>query len=605
MSKEDGRQEPSNEEATGPCTDVKDGWQSRPVDIHSTTVVTGMRGGGRSPGYRSQGGGGFHKRGGYYQQSRGGSRRYSGEQRFGESPPLSRGGSSRGGRYGPSSHPGGYHHHPVNSGRGTPPGSKSSVHQFDGSGGMNNGQSQKGRNTTNGVPYTSNRPIATPPPPPPAKASSSSPAAVTDGWQYKDPEDDIHGPYPASKIVNWVDKGYFSEGLPVRKVTTGGMGAWTTLKFVLIDMRREAALTSSPSPSQAHSVGVTSASDSPRFDGRARENNQEEEDKKNINEPQATASPATLVKKPPPPPAKVPEASPSDMAPSPQLARQDTGRSTGKWERDSRGSRSRLGADRWGADDAKQQTRLQRPGGKSFNNHVDSRGGRGRGSGDRGGRSKGRGGGRGGGRGRGFSTDPDVADAVCKLFTGDVEQGAEQPMWRYIDYEGATQGPFPAKTMIDWFEGGYLADSAIQVCGTERKVSPPNLPPPEFYMPLGALIYWVRRGHHFKPITVTDIQSKTLPEELATLKESAAKAFEGVNKEKETAAKIPSSSSAREKGTPTTEKRDERPTTGVRNEISWAEADEMEIIGFDQDDTSDPSANDLEKSLEQVTIQDE
>lgn len=106
-------------------------------------------------------------------------------------------------------------------------------------------------------------------------------------------------------------------------------------------------------------------------------------------------------------------------------------------------------------------------------------------------------------------------------------------MWRYIDFKGNMQGPFPALSMEGWFAEGYLSDSTIPICGTERKVSPPNLPPEEFFIPLGALIYWVRRGNHFKPITVADIQSKQLPPELAALKESAAKAVEGVAKEKE------------------------------------------------------------------------
>lgn len=57
-----------------------------------------------------------------------------------------------------------------------------------------------------------------------------------------------------------------------------------------------------------------------------------------------------------------------------------------------------------------------------------------------------------------------------------------------------------------------------------RKVSPPNLPPPDFFIPLGALVFWVRRGHRFTPFTTADILSGKLPEELNLLKESAAKA---------------------------------------------------------------------------------
>jgi hypothetical protein len=77
--------------------------------------------------------------------------------------------------------------------------------------------------------------------------------------------------------------------------------------------------------------------------------------------------------------------------------------------------------------------------------------------------------------------------------------------------------------MESWYSEGYLANPALKVCGTERKVAPPNLPPPEFFIPLGALIYWVRRGHKFTPITVADVVAKKLPEELQKLKDGAEK----------------------------------------------------------------------------------
>jgi hypothetical protein len=169
-------------------------------------------------------------------------------------------------------------------------------------------------------------------------------------------------------------------------------------------------------------------------------------------------------------------------------------------------------------------------------------------------------------------------------------------MWRYIDYEGAIQGPFPAKSMIEWFQGGYLSDSAIMVGGTERRVSPPNLPPPEFYMPLGALIFWIRRGHRFEAITVADIQNKTLPGELATLKDSAAKAFEGVDKEMEKAKEKVAAAAEPAVEKPAVEKpkieREDRLMSMERSGISWAEADEAEIIGML--DLNDGLVGDLE-----------
>jgi hypothetical protein len=61
----------------------------------------------------------------------------------------------------------------------------------------------------------------------------------------------------------------------------------------------------------------------------------------------------------------------------------------------------------------------------------------------------------------------------------------------------------------------------------ERKVSPPNLPPKDFFIPLGALLYAVRRGQRLSVITVADIQAKRLPEDLQKLKDGATKALIG------------------------------------------------------------------------------
>ncbi len=41
----------------------------------------------------------------------------------------------------------------------------------------------------------------------------------------------------------------------------------------------------------------------------------------------------------------------------------------------------------------------------------------------------------------------------------------------------------------------------------ERKVSPPNLPTPEYFVPLGALLAFVRAGNKFAPVNVDDIRS--------------------------------------------------------------------------------------------------
>lgn len=38
-------------------------------------------------------------------------------------------------------------------------------------------------------------------------------------------------------------------------------------------------------------------------------------------------------------------------------------------------------------------------------------------------------------------------------------------------------------------------------------MSPPNLPPPAYFVPLGLLIDYVKGGHKFQPVTVDDIRS--------------------------------------------------------------------------------------------------
>jgi hypothetical protein len=147
--------------------------------------------------------------------------------------------------------------------------------------------------------------------------------------------------------------------------------------------------------------------------------------------------------------------------------------------------------------------------------------------------------------------------------------------------------------MEGWFAEGYLSDSTIPICGTERKVSPPNLPPEEFFIPLGALIYWVRRGNHFKPITVADIQSKQLPPELATLKESAAKAVEGVAKEKETLVQktVESQDSNQADVKPAAAKDIQKFKSTDR---SWAEEEEEDEAGENHND----SPHDTEKTTD-------
>ena len=51
-------------------------------------------------------------------------------------------------------------------------------------------------------------------------------------------------------------------------------------------------------------------------------------------------------------------------------------------------------------------------------------------------------------------------------------------MWRYIDLEGAVQGPFTANQMIGWYEKGHLVGKLdLQMCGTVSHFTTTTLPP--------------------------------------------------------------------------------------------------------------------------------
>lgn len=60
-------------------------------------------------------------------------------------------------------------------------------------------------------------------------------------------------------------------------------------------------------------------------------------------------------------------------------------------------------------------------------------------------------------------------------------------------------------------------------------MSAPNLPPMDFFIPLGALLYAVRRGKRLSVITVADIRSKALPKDLQELKEGAKKMHQEIS----------------------------------------------------------------------------
>jgi hypothetical protein len=79
------------------------------------------------------------------------------------------------------------------------------------------------------------------------------------------------------------------------------------------------------------------------------------------------------------------------------------------------------------------------------------------------------------------------------------------------------QGPFPAADMIKWFEGGFL-QAELLICGTERKVSPPNLPTKDYFVALGTWLGWVRTGNRFESVKLDEIKVRTIPEVIQKLK---------------------------------------------------------------------------------------
>lgn len=92
------------------------------------------------------------------------------------------------------------------------------------------------------------------------------------------------------------------------------------------------------------------------------------------------------------------------------------------------------------------------------------------------------------------------------------------------------QGPFPAADMIKWFEGGFL-QAELLVCGTERKVSPPNLPTKDYFVALGTWLGWVRTGNRFESVKLDEIKVRTIPDVIQKLKGATGKKEEGKEEE--------------------------------------------------------------------------
>ncbi|GAB4816161.1 hypothetical protein N2152v2_003207 [Parachlorella kessleri] len=360
-----------------------------------------------------------------------------------------------------------------------------------------------------------------------------------EGWEYRDREGVMHGPFAAARILKWLDRGYFNGSLQIRRVGPQGsqQGSWSTLDQVLPHVKQEAAAEGAGGAAMGPRAAVPVAAaariipdgDSSGYGGRG-----------------YSAGRGAVL---------------GDF---PQQAWRGSRRYDGGSRADEQpyqqqpqqggyGGRRGRGAGRGGGRPLSPEGYAAHPheqyvvrgegygsysGGYGRSNGDDGYGGgdRGRGRGRRGGREPRGGGGRGEGRGRGRGgdrgggaarggggrgppgPDPAVKEAVQRLFSAEAKLGTEQPMWRYIDPDGNMQGPFPASNMVEWHAAGYLHDMQLPVCGTERKVSPPNLPTPDFFVPLGKLIAYVKAGNKFTPVHVEDIRSGMVPEYIQELR---------------------------------------------------------------------------------------
>ena len=70
---------------------------------------------------------------------------------------------------------------------------------------------------------------------------------------------------------------------------------------------------------------------------------------------------------------------------------------------------------------------------------------------------------------------------------GKPHLATDEPVWRYRDPQGVVQGPFPPSNMLGWWAEGYLA-ADLPVCAASRKVAAPDVPPPSLYRPLAQLL---------------------------------------------------------------------------------------------------------------------
>ncbi|KAL3136862.1 kinesin-like protein, variant 2 [Trebouxia sp. C0009 RCD-2024] len=334
-------------------------------------------------------------------------------------------------------------------------------------------------------------------------------------WHYIDPEGKEQGPFDAKKLINWVDLGYFGQSdLQVKKA---GKDAWVSLSSALPQIRKEAAGDFSSSAKEPVRASPAPGDDQPgRGRGRGSERGgaragrparRREVDDLLPVLPEGKRHPAEGLLSPReevvPRQRSQNRRGADRITPGPEQPSRADHYSGG--EQTGRGGRGRGKAARGGraarADDADLDSRAEQSRTTTQAPRASSQAARASSQATRAASQPAR-----------ATTQPARANDAAKppsskvalrLFTAD-RQGAEEPVWRYIDPDGQVQGPFSAREMHTWYDSNYL-QMDLPICGMERKVSPPDLPSRELYKSMGQMLQQVSRGNKFRPTTVKDV----------------------------------------------------------------------------------------------------
>ncbi|KAK9809428.1 hypothetical protein WJX73_006254 [Symbiochloris irregularis] len=331
-------------------------------------------------------------------------------------------------------------------------------------------------------------------------------------WEYRDPQGRVQGPFKSSQMAEWINADFFAKDLPVRQK---GYDTFTPLHKVLKVLLKDAE-----GKGDASSVNSTPRAGGQRrredraFD-RGAENqgvNSGYERKEGGDNPRrkregrgrgaaaAAAAAAAEAKLEPQEEVKLlPDGSLDWDATAPEAPPQE--------EEEEQRPRNILKQPNFNANQPPQQqpSREQERPRRGRESAAAGQGDSSRPAKGQGGRNK-----------KEKPANPAKPELYSRkisqqLFTAGAKQGAEEPVWRYIDPAGNVQGPFPANHMTTWYCDGLLMAS-LPVCGTERKVAPPDLPPKTLYRPLDDLLRQVDERQGFKPVSLEDVRRAASPQ---------------------------------------------------------------------------------------------